>query len=249
MSYQDLMYNTDIKSEKWLNQMLHELSPRPAYIYKDGIRDFLDTLSFPLYFLDFETMQPVLPEFKGTKPYAQIPFQYSLHYIEYDGGELKHKEFLAESGVDPRRAIAESLCENIPKNVCVTAYNKAFECTRLQELADTFPDLADHLINIKNNIKDLLVPFQSGYYYNRAMGGSFSIKSVLPALFPNDPALDYHNLEGVHNGGEAMTVFPLIKDMPPEEAEQTRRNLLKYCELDTFAMVKVWEKLKEAVDE
>ena len=62
-------------------------------------------------------------------------------------------------------------------------------------------------------------------------------------------ALDYHNLEGVHNGGEAMTVFPLIKDMPPEEAEQTRRNLLKYCELDTFAMVKVWEKLKEAVDE
>ncbi|MEE1053555.1 MAG: DUF2779 domain-containing protein [Acutalibacteraceae bacterium] len=249
VSYQDLMYNTNIKSERWLNQMSHELSPRPAYIYKDGIRDFLDTLSFPLYFLDFETMQPVLPEFKGTKPYAQIPFQYSLHYIEYDGGELKHKEFLAESGVDPRRAIAESLCENIPKNVCVTAYNKAFECTRLQELADTFPDLADHLINIKNNIKDLLVPFQSGYYYNRAMGGSFSIKSVLPALFPNDPALDYHNLEGVHNGGEAMTVFPLIKDMPPEEAEQTRRNLLKYCELDTFAMVKVWEKLKEAVDE
>ena len=90
-------------------------------------------------------------------------------------------------------------------NVCVTAYNKAFECTRLKELAETFPDLAEHLLNIRSNIVDLLVPFQSGYYYNRAMGGSFSIKSVLPAIFPDDPELDYHNLEGVHNGGEATT--------------------------------------------
>ncbi len=133
-------------------------------------------------------------------------------------------------------------------NVCVTAYNKAFECTRIKELAETFPDLAEHLLNIRDNIVDLLVPFQSGYYYNRAMGGSFSIKSVLPALFPDDPSLNYHNLEGVHNGGEAMTIFPKIKDMPPEEAQKARHNLLKYCELDTYAMVKVWEKLREAVD-
>ena len=134
-------------------------------------------------------------------------------------------------------------------NVCVTAYNKAFECTRLKELAEFFPDLAEHLLNIKENIIDLLVPFLSGYYYNKAMGGSFSIKSVLPALFPNDPALDYHNLEQIHNGGEAMTIFPKIKDMSPEERATTRHNLLKYCELDTFAMVKVWEKLKEVVGE
>ena len=79
------------------------------------------------------------------------------------------------------------------------------------------------------------------------MGGSFSIKSVLPALFPNDPALDYHNLEQIHNGGEAMTIFPQIKDMPPEEAESTRHNLLEYCKLDTYAMVKVWEKLEEVI--
>ena len=130
-------------------------------------------------------------------------------------------------------------------NVCVTAYNKAFECTRIKELAAAFLDLAEHLLNIRDNIVDLLVPFQSGWYYNRAMGGSFSIKSVLPAIFPDDPALNYHNLEGVHNGGEAMTIFPKIKDMPPEEQAKARYNLLKYCELDTYAMVKVWEKLKE----
>ena len=128
-------------------------------------------------------------------------------------------------------------------NVCVTAYNKAFECGRIKELADAFPDLAEHLLNIRDNIVDLLVPFQSGYYYNRAMGGSFSIKSVLPAIFPDDPVLDYHNLEGVHNGGEAMTIFPKIKDMPPEEQNIARHNLLKYCELETYAMVKVWEEL------
>jgi hypothetical protein len=240
-----LLFDSSITNAKQLRQMLHNVSEQPDDIDKDGIRDFLDTLSYPIYFLDFETMQPVIPQFPGTKPYAQIPFQYSLHYIEYEGGQLLHKEFLAESGTNPLRAIAERLCEDIPMNVCVTAYNKAFECTRLKELAELFPDLAEHLLNIESNIKDLLVPFQSGYYYNKAMGGSFSIKSVLPALFPNEPSLDYHNLEQIHNGGEAMSIFPKIKDMPPEEAERTRHNLLKYCELDTFAMVKVWEKLKE----
>jgi len=159
---------------------------------------------------------------------------------------LKHKEFLAESGPDPRRAIAERLCEDIPMNVCVTAYNKSFECSRIKELAGYFPDLAEHLLNIESHIVDLLVPFQSGYYYNRAMGGSFSIKSVLPAIFPDDPSLDYHNLEGVHNGGEAMTVFPQIQFMPPEEQQKARHDLLKYCELDTYAMVKVWQELVRA---
>lgn len=245
--YNDLLFDSSITNAKQLRQMLHQVSDQPDDIDKDGIRDFLDTLSYPIYFLDFETTQAVIPEFEGTKPYQQIPFQYSLHYIEYEGGPLLHKEFLAESGTDPRRAIAERLCEDIPMNVCVTAYNKGFECGRLKELAETFPDLADHLMNIQSNIKDLLVPFQSGYYYTKAMGGSFSIKSVLPALFPDDPALDYHNLEQIHNGGEAMSIFPKIKDMPPDEAEKTRYNLLKYCELDTYAMVKVWEKLKAVI--
>lgn len=130
----------------------------------------------------------------------------------------------------------------------VTAYNKAFECTRIKELAETFPDLAEHLLNIRDHIVDLLVPFQSGWYYNRAMGGSFSIKSVLPAIFPDDPSLDYHNLDGIHNGGEAMNAFPAMEKMTAEERETTRRNLLKYCELDTYAMVKVWEELKRATE-
>ena len=217
-----------------------------TYINKVEIAKFLSTLSYPLYFLDFETMQPVVPEYQGTHPDQQIPFQYSLHYIEEEGGELMHKEFLGVSGEDPRRSIAESLCRDIPMDVCSTAYNKAFECTRLTELAESFPDLAEHLLNIRDHIIDLLVPFQSGWYYIPAMGGSFSIKSVLPALFPEDPELDYQNLAGsVHNGGEAMSIFPKIKNMAPDERQAARHSLLKYCELDTYAMVKVWQKLSK----
>ena len=215
------------------------------HIDKDGIKSFLDSLSYPLYFLDFETMQLVIPEYKNSKPYQQITFQYSLHYIESEGDKLKHKEFLGISGEDPRRALAEQLVNDIPENVCVLAYNKGFECGRIKELAELFPDLAKKLLNIRSNIKDLIDPFHDGYYYTKAIGNSFSIKSVLPAMFPNDPELDYHNLEGVHNGGEAMDLFPKIKDLPKEEQEIARKNLLKYCELDTFAMVKIWQRLTE----
>lgn len=247
ITYRDLIDNAPITNEKQLRQIEFALEDKGTYVNKTEIAVFMQSLSYPLYFLDFETMQPVIPEYVGTKPYAQIPFQYSLHYIEHEGGELKHKEFLAESGTDPRRALAERLCEDIPMNVCVTAYNKAFECTRIKELAETYPDLADHLTNIRNNIVDLLVPFQSGWYYNRAMGGSFSIKSVLPAIFPDDPSLNYHNLEGVHNGGEAMTIFPKIQNMSPEDQKTACHNLLKYCELDTYAMVKVWQELVRVI--
>ena len=249
ITYRDLLENAPIKNEKQLRQMEYGVYDKGTFVDRAEIAAFLQRLYYPLYFLDFETMQPVIPEFIGTHPYTQIPFQYSLHYIEEEGGELKHKEFLAESGTDPRRALAEQLCEDIPMGACVTAYNKAFECTRLKELAATFPDLSDHLLDIKDHIIDLLVPFQSGYYYNRAMKGSFSIKSVLPAIFPDDPSLDYHNLEGVHNGGEAMTIFPKIKDMLPEEQAKARHDLLKYCELDTYAMVKVWEELVRVAED
>ena len=217
-----------------------------VHIDREAIRKFTQQLSYPLYFLDFETMQVVIPQYPGTKPYQQITFQYSLHYFEYEGGPLLHKEFLGVSGEDPRRALAKQLCEDIPMNVCVTAYNKAFECTRLKELAESFPDLANHLLNIRDHIVDLWNPFKAGHYYVPEMGGSTSIKYVLPALWPNEPSLNYHNLDELcQNGGDAMTIFPQIKDMELSEQEAARKALLEYCCLDTYAMVKVWERLKE----
>ncbi len=251
--YQGLISFADLNGCDQLNakayqQIEHELFCQPPEIKADAIRTFLSRLFYPLYFLDFETFQPAIPPYDDCKPFMQIPFQYSLHYIEREGGELKHKEFLAYPGADPRRTLAERICEDIPLDVCTTAYNMAFEKTRIKDLAALFPDLADHLMNIHDHIQDLMVPFQRRDYYCRAMQGSYSIKYVLPALFPDDPALDYHNLEGVHNGGEAMDTFKKMATMDPEELETWRQHLLKYCCLDTYAMVKVWEKLKEAID-
>ena len=248
VSFEDLDRAGVIRNATQKRQMDYYLSDLGIYTEPEKIRKFLSALTYPLYFLDFETVMPAVPFCVGTHPFAQIPFQYSLHYIEREGGELKHREFLAESGTDPRREIALALCRDIPADACVTAYNKAFECGRLRELADTFPDLAEHLRVIADNIVDLLEPFRNGWYYRREIGGSFSIKSVLPAICPDDPELDYHALDGVHNGSEAMAVFPEIQYMPPKERERARRNLLAYCRLDTLALVKVWEELKRAAE-
>ena len=202
ISFEDLLKKADLNAGQKL-QIQHALADLADYIETDKVRAFLDTLSYPLYFLDFESFQPAIPIYENSWPFEQITFQYSLHYYEEKGGELKHKEFLAEAGKDPRRELAEKLCEDIPLNVCTLAYNMQFEKTRIKELSKLYPDLADHLMNIHDNIIDLMIPFQQKQYYTKAMQGSYSIKYVLPALFPNDPSLDYHNLEGVHNGSEA----------------------------------------------
>ena len=229
-------------------QVEAELEDRDAIIDKDAVRRFLDSLSFPLYFLDFETMMPAIPLYDGTKPYQQIPTQYSLHVMRSVDAIPDHYEFLADAHGDPRRAVAERLVADIPRGVCSVAYNMSFEKSRIRELAEAFPDLAPHLLDIAANMRDLLMPFSGGSYYARAMGGSNSIKAVLPALFPDDPELDYHALDGVHNGSEAMNAFEAMAGMSAEEAAVTREQLLRYCELDTLAMVKIWQKLKEAVE-
>jgi len=244
VSFNDLV-GKDVLSPKQMMQVDHELNDRDSYIDKSAIKEYVKCLSYPLYFLDFETFMPAIPLYDNSRPYQQIPFQYSLHWIEEKGGELQHTEYLAYPGDDPRRELAERLCQDIPLNVCTTAYNMGFEKGRIRDLADLYPDLAEHLMNIHDNIRDLMIPFQKGWYYSKAMEGSYSIKYVLPALFPDDPELDYHNLEGVQNGGEAMEMFARMQKMDPDELETSRLQLLRYCCLDTYAMVKVWQKLLE----
>lgn len=246
VSFEDLLQNNTV-SEKYKLQMRYEVSDLPPLINKESLVEFMKQLYYPIYFLDFESFQPAIPLYENSRPYEQIAFQYSLHYIEQEDGQLHHKEFLAEPGDDPRRKLAEQLCIDISKNVCVTAYNMSFEKSVIKRLAQLYPDLSEHLMNIHDHIVDLMVPFSRKDYYCKAMHGSYSIKYVLPALFPDDPALDYHNLEDIHHGGEASAAFSLMPKMAPDELQRCRHNLLKYCGLDTYAMVKLWEKLKEAV--
>jgi hypothetical protein len=221
--------------------------PNNAYIDKATIKEFLDSLKFPLYSLDFETYQAVIPEYDGIATYEQVPFQFSLHVVEHPETELtdvKEAHFLDLSGADTRRAIAESLVKNIPYGACVVAYHESTERNIIDRLAKYCPDLADHLLSFV--YKDPLKLFENGNYYVKAMGKSFSLKSVAPALYPDDKDMDYHNLDGdVKNGTQAMNVYLKIKDYTTEEKEKIEHDLEKYCALDTLAVVKILKKLYE----
>ena len=214
-----------------------------------ALRRFLDGLGWPLAFLDFETFQQAVPPLEGTRPYEQIPTQFSLHVLAGPDAPLEHREFLAEPGGDPRRALAEALVAAVPEGACVLAYNMSFEKAVIRGLAESFPDLAGTLMAIHDAARDLMAPFQSGACYAAAQGGSLSIKAVLPALFPDDLELDYHALPGPANGGEAVAAFGALASLPPEEVPAARAALLAYCRLDTLAMVRIWERLRELAEE
>ena len=224
-----------------------EVYKLPPVIDHEDLRKYLETIhTFPRYHLDFETYQEAIPPFDSCHPYEQIPFQYSLH-IEYEDGHLEHREYLAKEGTDPRRAVAEHLVWDIPTDVLVLAYNMSFEKSVLIRLAGQFQDLSEHLMAVRDNIKDLMIPFQKGYFYDRAQKGSYSIKNVLPALCPNDPELDYHALSGVHNGSEASAAFSTMPQHTPGEIVRIQKKLLRYCGLDTYAMVKILSVLEQYI--
>lgn len=241
INFEDLI--NEKLNDKYIEQIDYRLHDKEPKINKNKIKLFLSTLKEPLYFLDFETYQDAIPKYNGQRVYGQVPFQYSLHY--YENNELKHKEFLSEPDIDPRRSLAEQLVKDIPIDVDVLAYNMSFEKGVIKSLSNIYPDLSESLMKIHDNIKDLMIPFYNRDYYVKEMDGSYSIKYVLPALFPNDKELDYHNLDMVHNGGEAMDTFKKLGTLSKKEQEIVRNNLLKYCKLDTYAMVKIYQKLKE----
>ncbi|EAH4641989.1 DUF2779 domain-containing protein [Campylobacter jejuni] len=226
--------NQQIQIKASLNKKIH--------INKENIKKFLNTLTYPIYHLDFETFMQAVPEFKGVKPYMQIPFQYSLH-IDYKD-KLEHKEFLSECRIDPRYELAKNLINDIPKDTCVLAYNASFEKGVIRNLALIFPEFSEHLLNIEKNIKDLMLPFQNKDYYHYKMQGSYSIKKVLPALIP-DMEKAYKDLELIHNGNEAMQSFELMQNMDQNTQVKYRKALLEYCKLDTLAMVKILKHLEE----
>ena len=226
-------------------QVIENYKSKASYIDKENIKAFLENLTYPIYHLDFETYQQAIPEYKGLKPFEQIPFQYSLH-IEYEDGKLEHKEYLAQDSVDSRFELAQKLCDDIPNNVTVLAYNMSFEKGVIKRLANTFTDLEQHLLAINENIQDLMTPFQKKWYVTASMNGSYSIKYVLPALVPEFEKA-YKELEGVQNGSQAMNAFANMSKLEEQQKLKLRSALLEYCKLDTLAMVKVLARLRKQV--
>jgi len=214
-----------------------------TFLDRDGIRAFLDTLNYPMYFLDFETFQKAVPPFDGTRPYEQIPFQFSLHVLERENAPLVHHEFLAEPGLDPREEIERRLARLVPATATVIAYNLNFEKRIIEALADMFPGYRTCLLGINENMRDLMVPFSKGFLYTKEMNGSASLKAVLPALVPE---LGYDGL-AISGGQEASAAYASLSAAEnPDEIKRVKKALLEYCRLDTLAMVKLVEKLRMA---
>lgn len=247
ITFEEIYNYGEIKPE-FMMQVEHEVKDLPPHINKEAIKSLLDSMTYPVYFLDFESYSEAIPSNNGQKPYQQMAFQYSLH-IMHENGTLEHKEYLSEPCSDPRRGVAEQLCADIPMGACSVAYNMSFERSVIEKMALIYPDLEEHLMSLHANMKDLMIPFKNKDYYEKALKGSYSIKAVLPTLFPNDPELDYSTLPGVNRGDKASAAYIEMLTASPEEVERIRTELLAYCKLDTYAMVKVWQKLKEVISE
>jgi hypothetical protein len=209
-------------------------------IDKKAIKAFVSDLKYPLYFMDFETFQPAVPLFINSKPYQQIPFQYSVFLKKDKKSKTEHFEFLGEPGEDPRERFIENLLNVTKGKGDVLTYNRSFEVTRLNEIARDFPEYADEIEKFILRIKDLMIPFQKKYYYAPEMKGSYSIKAVLPALVSE---LSYDNLE-INDGGLASIAYESLQsETDLMVIAEIKQQLLEYCKLDTFGMVRILEEL------
>lgn len=211
------------------------------YIDTKALRDFLNRVSYPLYFLDFETFSSAIPEFDNSRSYQQIPFQFSLYYKETKDSEAVPYAFLADPAADPRRVFAESLIAQTQKPGLIVAYNAGFEKSRINELARDFSEYAEKLNDINSRIIDLMEPFRQKAYYKPAMRSSYSMKYVLPAI---KPEYSYENLN-VKEGSQASSEFLRLRSITEQEKEQKRQNLIDYCNQDTFGMIVILEELEK----
>lgn len=212
-------------------------------IKKEEISAILNNLSYPLYFLDYETFSYVIPPQAGLAPYQQMVFQYSLHIIPGPGEECQHSEFLMRSKKESVENVILSLKENIhPSQGTIIVWNDGFEKPRNKEMAVLFPEHGEFLSSLNDRVYDLMKIFSDGLYIHPDFKGSASIKKVLPVLCP---ALTYTDL-AIQNGSNAIIKWHHATDgrLSREEKEEVFADLLAYCQLDTLAMVKIWEKLK-----
>lgn len=216
------------------------------YISKRDIKNFMGTLSYPLCYLDFETFDPCIPIFDGTRPYQKIPFQFSLHVIEKEGDKAQHYYFLANDTDDPRPKFLSLLKDVLKDTGNIIVYHQSFEKNVLKELRDAHQDYGEWIDSVSERIKDLEDPFKSFTYYHPNQKGSASIKKVLPALAEKS----YEELE-IRDGEDASLTFLEMTygNTSKGEKDKIREELKRYCCLDTEGMFLIVEKLRELIDE
>jgi hypothetical protein len=208
-----------------------------------GVKEALSGLRYPLYFMDFETLGVALPRYAGTSPYDQIPFQWSVHIQRKPGAVLEHYEFLADDSNDPRPEFVKTLCQVIGKKGSVLAYNSGFESGCLAGLAEALTQCKDEIGNIQDRLWDLL-PVMRAHTYDLAFRGSYSLKSVLPALVPD---MSYDGMPVAEGNLAGLTWEKMVRAKAgSDERRKYRDDLLAYCKQDTLAMVRLLEVLRAA---
>lgn len=223
-----------------LNTETHERVRRVTiagkYELDPDVKQVMREIGYPRYYIDFETIGFAIPRWLGTRPYQQIPFQWSCH-VEQAPGKIEHVEFLDLTGEDPSRAFIKKLIEALGEKGPVLVYNAGFENSQLKALAERYPEFEAAIMNIIDRVFDLL-PIARKYYYHPDMRGSWSIKAVLPTIAPE---LDYSGLEEVHHGMEAQDAYieSIQSEISKERKDEIQLNLVEYCKLDTLAMVKI----------
>jgi predicted RecB family nuclease len=202
----------------------------------------LECLKYPLYFMDFESINPAIPRFSGMRPFDQLPFQWSVHVQSQPDAKLEHYEFLAMDQRDPRREFITSLCGVLGKSGSIVVYS-AFESQRLSELAAWLPEFSGRVKKIQRRLFDLL-PVARNHVYHPAFAGSFSLKAVLPALVPD---MTYEGMLVTGGQDAGLAWESLIRGgLDRDEHQRVRKALLDYCGQDTLALIKLVERLQVA---
>jgi predicted RecB family nuclease len=208
--------------------------------YSPEIGEELRKLKYPLYFADFETVNPALPRFVGMRPYDQIPFQWSVHVQREPGVAPEHFEFLATDRNDPRPAFISALCDVLGDCGSIVVYSQQFESQRLLDLASWLPEFSGRIAKIQRRLWDLL-PVVRNHVYHPAFAGSYSLKSVLPALVPS---MTYDGMTVADGQAAGVAWGSLIQSgLDRYERERIRKALLEYCGQDTLALLELTHRL------
>ncbi len=228
------------------NQVLVHKNQEPL-VDLESLKAELDRLTFPLYFLDYETYPTAIPPFDDYSPYQQIVFQYSLHVLNEPNGEPRHFEELILDG-DPAKGIAKSLKERIGNSGTVISWYKKFENSRNRELSKLLPEYSDFFHMVIERTYDLMDIVENQHYVHQGFEGRLSIKKVLPVLAPE---LSYKALSGVQSGTDAIAAYRQISrgELDGDALIEKKRQMLEYCKLDTYAMYVLWRFFRNLVDD
>ena len=236
-----------ILSDKQQDQIRVHLTQKEE-IDIDKVREFCKSFTYPIYFVDYESVHPAIPMFDGYNPYTQMVYLASVHYIKEKGGKLEHTEYLHPDATDPGPAVASFLSDTIDPEGTALVWNEGFEKPRNRELGERYPEFQNIMERINNQVVDLATPFKDHDYIHPDFEGSWSVKAVLPVLAKH---LSYDEIAMYQSDDiDTDSWLEMVDSSTTSKRKKELGSALReYCKLDTLAMVEIWRALGRVVGE